>query len=61
MIEIPQGIICPDYSINSLVEEVYPGIEDGEKSDQLCILACKNDSVQDLNEEILNRFPGEEH
>jgi hypothetical protein len=64
-IAIPQGMICPDNSINSLVEAIYPGIEDGEKEDQYfldrCILACKNDSVQDLNEEILNQFPGEEH
>ena len=63
-IQIPQRMICPDFSINSLVDSVYPGIDHGEKLDEYfldrCILGCTNNSVMDLNEELLRRFPGEE-
>jgi ATP-dependent exoDNAse (exonuclease V) alpha subunit len=58
-------MICPDFTIDSLVDAVYPGIETGEKEDSYfmdrSILGCTNNSVMDLNEELLNRFPGEEH
>ena len=64
-IAIPQRMICPDFSIDTLVEEIYPGIEHGEKDDQYfldrTILGCTNDSVMELNEELLKRFPGEEN
>ena len=33
-IPIPEYMICADYTIKSLVEEIYPGIGDGEKDDQ---------------------------
>jgi len=45
------------------MDEIYPGIEHGEKDGwyflDRSILGCVNDSVMDLNEELLKRFPGE--
>ena len=64
-IEIPHRMMCPDFTIESLVDSIYPGIEAGEKDDEYfmdrSILGCTNNSVMDLNEELLRRFPGEEH
>ena len=64
-IAIPPNMICHDNSIHSLIQEIYPGIEHGDKDDQYfldrSILACKNDIVKDLNSEILELFPGEKH
>jgi PIF1-like helicase/Helicase len=59
-IAIPQHMICPD--INSLIDEIYPGIKHGDKDDQYfldrSILACTNDIVMHLNSELLEMFPG---
>ena len=33
-ISIPQNMICPNNSIDSLIEEIYPGIKHGDKNDQ---------------------------
>ena len=64
-IKIPQHMICPDDSINSLIEEIYPGIQHGDKDDQYfldrSILACKNDIVRNINSALLEMFPGEKH
>ena len=55
-------MICPNNSINSLIEQIYPGIQHGDKDDQYfldrSILACKNDIVRQLNSELLQLFPG---
>ena len=62
-ISIPPYMICPDNSINSLIEQIYPGIQHGDKDDQYFldrrILACKNDIVRQLNSELLELFPGD--
>ena len=62
-IPIPPNMICPNNSVGSLIEEIYPGIQHGEKDDQYfldrSILACKNDIVTHLNSELLEIFPGE--
>ena len=62
-IDIPQHMICADNSINSLIEEIYPGIQHGNKDDQYfldrSILACTNDIVMHLNSQLLEMFPGE--
>ena len=54
-IQIPQRTICPDFSVDSLVDSVYPGIDHGEKSDEYfldrSILGCTNNSVMYLNVE----------
>ena len=60
---IPHHMICPDNSINSLIEEIYPRVQHGEKEDQYIldrsILACTNDIVMHLNSELLELFPGD--
>ena len=64
-IAIPQHMICPDFEMGTLVDQIYPGIGHGEKDDQYFldrnILSCTNDNVMDLNKELLSRYPGEEH
>ena len=53
---IPNHMIIPDYSIISLIEQIYPGIQHGDKDDQYfldrSILACKNEIVRNLNSEL---------
>ena len=62
-ITIPPHIQCPNYTVSSLIQEVYPDIEVGEKDDQYFldrnILAGTNDNVMELNAELLEKFPGE--
>ena len=64
-IAIPQNMICPDNSIDSLIDHIYPGIQHGHKDDQYfldrSILACTNDAVMHLNSQLLEMFPGEKH
>ena len=64
-VSLPQYMICPNYTVDNLVEEIYPGINHGDMEDQYfldrSILACTNDNVMDLNAELLERFPGERH
>jgi hypothetical protein len=64
-VAIPQHMICPDNSIDSLIDQIYPGIRHGDKDDQYfldrSILACTNDVVKDLNSRLLDMFPGEKH
>jgi hypothetical protein len=54
---------CGD-TVNSLIDSIYPGISQGEKPDEYfkdrTLLSCKNDDVDDLNSDILAKFPGEE-
>jgi len=51
-------------TIHTLIEALYPGIQAANKPDNYyldrTILSCKNDDVDDLNKEILGKFPGEE-
>ena len=62
-ITIPQNMRCHDYTLNSLIEEIYPDIALGEKEDQYFldrnILAGTNENVMELNSELLEKFPGE--
>ena len=57
-ISIPDNMLC-----DSLTEEIYPGIQHGDKDDQYfmdrSILACTNDTVRLLNSELLDMFPGD--
>ena len=61
-ISIPQYMITTS---DSLIEEIYPGIENDEKDDEYFmdrnILASTNDIVMDINSQMLERFPGEKH
>src|SRR5271156_5841064 len=51
-------------TVNDLINAVYPGIDTGGKYDQYfldhTLLCCKNDDVNDINQQILSQFPGEE-
>lgn len=62
-ISIPQHMICPHYTVDSLVEEIYPELQVGDKEDQYFldryILACTNENVMELNDQLLKKFPGE--
>jgi hypothetical protein len=62
-ISIPQNMICPHYTVDSLVEEIYPDLHVGDKEDQYFldrnILACTNENVMELNDQLLEKFPGE--
>ena len=64
-IAIPPNILCANHTINSLVNGVYPDIDQGKKDDQYSldqnILACTNSDVMGLNAELLERFSGEKH
>jgi hypothetical protein len=60
---IPQQMQCPDYTVSSLIQAIYPDIDVGEKDDQYFldrnILAGTNDNVMELNANLLEKFPGE--
>ena len=64
-IPIPEHMICPDNTIESLIDQIYPGIRHGYKEDQYfldrSVLACTNDAVRILNSQLLEMFPGEKH
>ncbi|TFK83718.1 hypothetical protein K466DRAFT_456667, partial [Polyporus arcularius HHB13444] len=55
----------PSNSVDTLISELYPDIGTPNKPDQYflerTILSPKNDAVDDLNQNILDMFPGEEH
>ncbi|OSX62633.1 hypothetical protein POSPLADRAFT_1092100, partial [Postia placenta MAD-698-R-SB12] len=49
--------------VETLVDTLYPGIVNGQKPDQYflerTILSAKNDAVDSINGNILEKFPGE--
>jgi len=56
---------CPQNTIDSLIDTIYPGISDNTlPSDQYftdrCILSARNEDVHSINAQVLNTFPGEE-
>ena len=61
-IQLPEDMCLNDKTIESLIDHVYPGIEYGDKSAEYfldrTILACRNDEVDDINEVVLAKFPG---
>jgi hypothetical protein len=63
-IELPQNMRLPQNNIQSLFDAIYPNIAQGNKPDQFflerTILSSKNDTVDHLNQMILDRFPGEQ-
>jgi ATP-dependent DNA helicase PIF1 len=54
---------CGD-TVESLINSIHPEIAEGAKPDDYfknrTLLCCKNDDVDDLNADILAKFPGEE-
>ena len=63
-IELSANMALPSNTVSDLISEMYPAISEPGKADQYflerTILSAKNDAVDDLNQEILNQFPGEE-
>jgi hypothetical protein len=62
-VEIPQNMLCIDNSVASLINAIYPDIVN-EKLDRYfmdrTLLCGTNNDVDDINTEILKKFPGEE-
>ena len=56
--------MCYSDTVKSLIDSIYPDIAEGAKPDDYfkncTLLSCKNDDVDDLNADILAKFPGEE-
>ena len=61
-VQLPEGMCLNEKTLESLINSVYPGIEHGNKSAEYfldrTILACRNDEIDDINEAILAKFPG---
>ena len=59
-VTLPAHMHCGN-TVKDLINATYPDIGVGNKDDQYfldrTILSCKNDSVHDLNNEILSMFP----
>jgi len=64
-IQIPQHMLCQDNTIEALINLTYPDIHLPNHQDQYyldrTILTCTNDNVDDINDAILARFPGQQH
>jgi hypothetical protein len=54
----------PDNTVNGLINAIYPGLAQGNKPDKYflerSILSSKNNTMDQLNQAILNIFPGQE-
>ena len=62
---LPDHFQCPKDTINSLIQTMYPGINQlplppNQYFAEHTILTSRNDDVDDINEEMLKHFPGEE-
>jgi ATP-dependent DNA helicase PIF1 len=68
LICIPNDMVVPyvndKQSVNELIEAIFPLLHlNGQESDYVAsraILSTKNEHVDELNEHMVNRFPGEE-
>jgi ATP-dependent exoDNAse (exonuclease V) alpha subunit len=62
-ITLPAYMKCGN-RVDDLIDAIYPEIDAEHKPDQYflerTILSCKNDDVDDLNQTILAKFPGNE-
>ena len=63
-IELPNNMRLPQNDVNSLVNAIYPDIDQPGREDKFflerTILSATNDKVDHLNHVILDTFPGEE-
>ena len=61
---IPSDLICPGNSLAALIDSTYPAIMHPHLSDyfwERCILTPCNWEANEINELLLDRFPGEVH
>jgi hypothetical protein len=64
-ITLPDHFKCPENNISSLIQTIYPGIDQlplqpDHYFAQRTILTSRNDDVDDINEALLAQFPGQE-
>ena len=63
-VNLPQNMRLTDNSVNGLIDALYPGLAQGNHPDDYflhrTILSPKNDAVDEINQSILDRFPGEQ-
>jgi hypothetical protein len=63
-IELPNNMRLPQNNVDSLVDAIYPDIDQPGREDKFflerTILSATNDKVDHLNHVILDTFPGEE-
>ena len=63
-ITLPDHFHCPENTVKSLIDTIYPGVGTNPQSDQYyagrTILCSRNDDVHELNKKILDSFPGDE-
>ena len=59
-IQLPQNMCLPHNDIEEFINAIYPGINQGNLEDQFflkrTIFSSKNDSVDQLNQLILDRY-----
>jgi hypothetical protein len=62
-VEIPRRMCVP--TLEDLITSIYPQIGAGQKQDEWflnrTILCAKNDDVNEINQTILDKFPGDQH
>ena len=59
---LPQSFQCGE-NVGDLIQEIYPSIEHSQTTQyflERSILSCRNEDVDDINERILQTFPGDE-
>uniref|UniRef100_A0A453GWE2 ATP-dependent DNA helicase n=1 Tax=Aegilops tauschii subsp. strangulata TaxID=200361 RepID=A0A453GWE2_AEGTS len=67
-VRLPEDIVIgyteDEKAINMLIEDVFPSLQANARSREYmsarAILSTKNDHVDDLNDKMISRFPGEE-
>ena len=62
-LQLPASMICNDNSITGLISSTYPNIGHPQNDQYYLdrtILSGKNSDIDDINAEVLQRFPGEE-
>ena len=64
-ISLPGNFKCPENTVNSLIDTIYPGISTFNHPDpeqyfsERTILSCLNAEMDSLNAKVLSKFPGE--
>ena len=63
-ITLPNHFHCPENTVQSLINTIYPGVSATQQPDQYyadhTILCSQNDDVHELNKKILDSFSGDE-
>jgi hypothetical protein len=61
-ISLPEHFRCRENTVASLIDTIYPEVDTAnhpnEYFSERTILSCKNDDVDSLNQQVLQKFPG---